>query len=189
MHHSTNPIGHARRSSPRTVIARVAIVATASLALLVAVCGSSANARATKPSALAFARCMRAHGIHNWPDPNRNGQFNKTQTTLQKLGVSHSQLQAADKACQYLYPNTGQSQQASDQQMMNAMFRFARCMRAHGVPHWPDPLAESDPGQPNTPGFPRNMPGVNQNAPQVKHALKDCQHFLAGIGYAKGGYP
>jgi hypothetical protein len=39
-------------------------------------------------------------------------------------------------------------------------------MRAHGVQHWPDPLPESDPGQPDTPGFPRDMPDVNQNAHQ-----------------------
>jgi hypothetical protein len=24
---------------------------------------------------LAFARCMRAHGIHDWPDPNPDGSF------------------------------------------------------------------------------------------------------------------
>ena len=73
--------------------------------------------------------------------------------------------------------------------MMNAMLNFARCVRSHGVPNWPDPLAESDPGQPGTPGFPRSMPGVNQSAPQVKSAMAGCQHLMAGIGYASGGYP
>ncbi|HWX10145.1 MAG TPA: hypothetical protein VNY33_09205 [Gaiellaceae bacterium] len=24
---------------------------------------------------LQFARCMRSHGIHDWPDPNANGEF------------------------------------------------------------------------------------------------------------------
>ncbi len=73
--------------------------------------------------------------------------------------------------------------------MMNAMWKFARCVRARGVTSWPDPLAESDPGQPNTPGFPRNMSGVDQNAPKVKAAMKACQHLMAGIGYASGSYP
>jgi len=41
------------------------------------------------------------------------------------------------------------------------MVNFARCVRSHGVPNWPDPLAEPDPGQPGTPGFPRSMRGVN----------------------------
>jgi hypothetical protein len=72
---------------------------------------------------------------------------------------------------------------------MTALSRFARCVRSDGVPSWPDPLAESDAGEPGTPGFPRNMPGVNQDAPQVENALAKCQHLLAGIGYASGGYP
>lgn len=176
------------RSQIRTQAVRAAIIATTALALLVATSGGAA-ASATKPSALAFARCMRSHGIHNWPDPNSHGQFNKADTTLQKLGVLQPQLQAAEKACQRLHPSSGQPQQAEDQKMMSAMLKFARCVRAHGVKNWPDPVAESDPGEPGTPGFPRNMPGVNQNAPRVKHALKTCQHFLAGIGYGKGGYP
>lgn len=189
MDHSTDFAKHVCRKAPRSALARAALIATASLALLVASCGGSAVANATKPSTLAFARCMRSHGIHNWPDPNSDGQFNKADTTLQQLGVLQSQLQAAQKACQHLYPGSGQSQQAADQSMMHAMFKFARCMRAHGVKNWPDPLAESDPGQPGTPGFPRNMPNINQNAPKVRHALKTCQHFLADIGYSKGGYP
>jgi hypothetical protein len=188
MNHSANPIRPPSRPLPRTPLARATIIATASLALLVAICSGSATAKATKPSALAFARCMRSHGIHNWPDPNRDGQFSKADTTLQKLAVTQSQLQTAQRACQHLYPGDGLSQQAEDQKMLTAMLNFARCMRAHGV-NWPDPLAESDPGQPNTPGFPRNMPNINQNAPQVKHAMKACQHTMADIGYGKGGYP
>jgi hypothetical protein len=187
MNQPTDPISQAWRKSPRSAVARAAIIA--SLTLLVASCGGSAAANATKPSALAFARCMRSHGIHNWPDPNSDGQFNKVDTTLQKLGVLQPQLQTAEKACQYLDPNDGQSEQADDQKMMNAMLRFARCVRAHGVKNWPDPVAESDPGEPGTPGFPRNMPDIDQNAPKVKSAIKTCQHFLASIGYSKGGYP
>lgn len=143
----------------------------------------------TPRSAIAFARCMRSHHIQNWPDPEPNGQFDKTKVTLQKLGVLQSQLQAAQKACQHLLPSSSQSPQSQDRQMMAAMLNFARCVRAHGVQNWPDPLAESDPGEPGTPGFPRNMPGVNQNAPKVKHAMKTCQHLMASIGYGSGGYP
>lgn len=73
--------------------------------------------------------------------------------------------------------------------MMTAMLNFARCVRSHGVPNWPDPLAESDPGQPGTPGFPRTMPRVNQNAPRVKTAMHTCQRLMAAIGYRSGGYP
>ncbi|MGH2842907.1 MAG: hypothetical protein ACRDKL_04900 [Solirubrobacteraceae bacterium] len=130
---------------------------------------------------------MRAHGVLNFPDPNSSGAIPKV--SLQQLGVSSAQFQTAQSACQRLLPSSGQSSPAQIQQVMNALSRFARCVRSHGVSNWPDPLAESDPGQPGTPGFPRDMPGVNQNSPQVESAMSACQHLLAGIGYSSGGYP
>jgi hypothetical protein len=33
------------------------------------------------------------------------------------------------------------------------------------------------------------MPDINQNAPKVKHAMRDCQHTMASIGYGSKGYP
>jgi hypothetical protein len=132
---------------------------------------------------------MRSHRVQHWPDPDPKGQFDKSKLTLQQLGVTNSELIAAQKACQHLFPNSSQSPQAEDQHVMSALWKFARCVRDHGVTNWPDPLAASDPGQAGTPGFPRDMPGVNQNAPQVKNAMGQCQHVMAGIGYASGGYP
>jgi hypothetical protein len=174
--------------------AAVAIAITAATAILAAGCGGSPasisrplNAGAsTSSKQLAFTTCMRTHGLANYPDPNRNGL---PKVGAPQLGVTSAAFQAAEAACQPLLPTSGQSSQAQAQQMMNAMLNFARCVRSHGVANWPDPLAESDPGQPGTPGFPRSMPGVSQNAPQVKSALASCQHLIAGIGYGSGGYP
>jgi hypothetical protein len=130
---------------------------------------------------------MRSHGVPNFPDPDSTGAIPKL--SLQQLGVSSSEFQAAQGACRNLLPDSSQSSNAEVQQVMTALWRFARCVRAHGAPNWPDPLAESDAGQPDTPGFPRSMPGVNQDAPAVENALGDCQYLLAGIGYGSGGYP
>jgi hypothetical protein len=33
------------------------------------------------------------------------------------------------------------------------------------------------------------MPGINQSAPKVKHAMATCQHLMASIGYGSRGYP
>jgi len=130
---------------------------------------------------------MRSHGVSKLPDPDSSGAIPKE--SLQQLGVSSTVFQAAQNACQHLLPNGSESSQAWDQQTMSALWRFARCVRSHGVSNWPDPLAESDPGQPGTPGFPREIQGVNQNAPPVKNAMGKCQHLLAGVGYGSGGYP
>jgi len=183
-----------RRPRPPNRGTAVAIAITAGLAFLAAACGSgpastggpSSPGASTSSKQLAFSTCMRTHGLANYPDPTRNGL---PKVGAQQLGVTSAAFQTAETACQYLLPTSGQSSQAQDQQMMNAMLNFARCVRSHGVPNWPDPLAESDPGQPGTPGFPRSMPGVNQNAPQVKSAMASCQHLMAGIGFGSGGYP
>jgi hypothetical protein len=170
------------------------------VALLIGACGGTHptntstsgqhNAAGSAESrTLAFAQCMRSHGVRHYPDPSRSGTFDKTKLTTQQLGVGASVIRSAGNACQRLYPTSSQSSQTQDQTMMAAMFKFARCVRAHGVPNWPDPVAESDPGQPNTPGFPRNMPNINQDSPQVKKATRTCQHLMAGIGYGSGGYP
>jgi Spy/CpxP family protein refolding chaperone len=82
--------------------AALAIAATAAL---------SATAAAPRPSAdpyragLAFAACMRAHGVPH-PDPDRNGDFNLTPTQEHRLrAVGMAKVRAADKACfKYLKP-------------------------------------------------------------------------------------
>jgi hypothetical protein len=204
VNHSTRVIRRPRRGWPPAARTAAAIIASAALALPAAVFGNtpsstvgggSTNARASTLSrstnvqkALAYSRCMRAHGVLKFPDPSSSGAIPKV--GLQQLGVSSTVFQAAQKACQHLLPNGGQSSQAWDQMALNALWNFAQCVRAHGVPNWPDPLAESDPGQPGTPGFPRNLPpGINTNSPVVENAMHTCQHLLTGIGYGSGGYP
>jgi hypothetical protein len=108
--------------------------------------GSSSSA-----SAVAYAACVRSHGVPNYPDPGSNG--NLTKAGAQQFGVSSSQFQAAQQACADLLPDTGGSftqqfqecvqggvcPQALVQQALTLMRSFARCLRAHGVPNWPDP--------------------------------------------------
>ena len=203
MHDRNRVIRRLRRARPPTARTAAAILATASLALPAAALGikpsstvaGSSNVPASTVSqstsvqkALAYSRCMRSHGVVNFPDPNSSGAIPKV--SLEQLRVSSTVFETAKRACQHLLPNSGQSSQAWNQMALNALWQFARCVRAHGVPNWPDPLAESDPGQPGTPGFPRNLPpGLNTNSPVVKNAMHTCQHLLAGIGYASGGYP
>ncbi len=199
MDDSTRVARRPRWARPPTARTTAAIIATAVVLLMTAACGgagpsstgsdgaSNAGGSTNSPSAIGYSHCMRSHGVSDFPDPTSSGETPKV--SLRQLGVSSSQFQSAQNACQHLLANGGQSSQASDQKMMNAMYKFARCVRSHGVPNWPDPLAESDPGQPGTPGFPRNLQGINTTSPQVMNAIDKCQHLLAGIGYASGGYP
>ena len=58
--------------------------------------------------------CMRSHGVLSFPDPDSGGHLPKADP--HQLGVSPSQLQAAQRACQHVLPNTGASFQQQTQQ-------------------------------------------------------------------------
>jgi len=151
-----------RRAWRRTARTVAAIIATAVLALLAAACSGSpssagsagsphAAGSSSSPSAVAYSACMRSHGVPNYPDPDSNGHL--TKRGAQQFGVSSSQFQAAQHACQELLPNTngsfmqqfqqcvqgGVCPQALVQQALTLMRNLAQCLRSHGVPNWPDP--------------------------------------------------
>jgi hypothetical protein len=117
----------------------------------------------------------------NFPDPTGGVP---PKVTAQELGVSSSQLQAAQRACQRLLPATGGSLTASSlqqcylagvcpralvRQAVNAGLQFARCMRSHGVPNWPDPTIDSQ----GRPVFNINVP--RPPPPQVSTAINECE--------------
>ena len=110
-----------RRAWPPAARAAAAIAATAALALLAAACssgspssGGSTDAGGSANSRLvAYSQCMRSHGMPNFPDPTGGVP---PKVTAQELGVSSSQLQAAQRACQSLLPATGGSLTASSLQ-------------------------------------------------------------------------
>lgn len=52
--------------------------------------------------AVAYTNCLRSHGVPGFPDPTGGGEI--PNIPLQQLGVSNSQLQAAQQACQSLSP-------------------------------------------------------------------------------------
>jgi hypothetical protein len=157
-----------RSPSPRTAFApRVITIAAAAsvLALVVAGCGgggspgvatvASSTTAAKAPTqngtmttrsgrlatALAFARCMRSHGIPNWPDPTSDGGFDKSK--LRQLDVSEPRITALeDTLCHFTFGGGPASDQQSRIQLADEL-SFARCMRSHGVTRFPDPTAQS----------------------------------------------
>jgi hypothetical protein len=116
---------------------------------------ASAGGSAASPQNgwLAFSSCMRSHGVSRFPDPASNGELPKV--SLPELGVSSSRFQAAQAACAELRPAGASLAQESDclmlgncpaaevEQIRAAELRYARCMRSHGVPDWPDPTLDS----------------------------------------------
>ena len=193
MNDSIRVMRRPRRAWRRAARTAAAIIAAFGLALLAAACGGSpsstgsggpSNARgsASSQSAVAYSRCMRSRAVPNFPDPSSGGGVPKE--TAQQLGVSGSQLQAAQNACQHLLPNTGNidDNPAALHQWWNQMLHFSRCMHSHGVPNWPDPSPY--PQDPVRPTFNLHAAGIGfhlgaqpgniVNSPQIEAKVRQC---------------
>jgi hypothetical protein len=169
-----------RRVWPPAARTAAALIATTSLALLVSGCGGASNAggpttseSTSSPEMLAFSRCMRSHSVPNFPDPNSSGELPKNQ--LAQLAASNPQFPAAHRACEHLLPNGGQPTPAQVRQAWNDMRNFARCMRSHGVPNWPDPTATSP--QDQRPFF-HTPASIDPTAPEITTKIRACQYLL-----------
>jgi hypothetical protein len=128
----------------------------------------------TQNRALAYATCLRTTGVPTWPDPNSSGVFDKSKLTLQQLGVSSSQLQAAQTACQRLLPNGGEPpNQAGLRKTEHDALTFARCMRSHGVANWPDYTVRG-----GTPLFDLHGTTIAPNSPLIVAKELSCTSLL-----------
>ena len=167
--------------------------------LVIAGCGGSSRPSSATTSAsslasagIAFSRCMRAHGLPNFSDPNGagggfqlsgNGKFRIRIGGPGPNGESPA-FQAAMSACQNLFPPlSGPSgQQHPTAATMTQMLAVAKCMRAHRVPNWPDPTTYL-PSSPNgyreiidhNGGIFLIPPSIDIQSPAVKQAETACQ--------------
>jgi len=202
MNHSARVMRRPRRAWPPWARTAAAIIATAALALLAAACGgspsstgsggsSNAGGAANAQPAVGYASCMRSHGVPKYPDPSSGNELANglPKVSVQQLEVSSSQYQAAQNACAHLLPNNGQMTQAQSQRDLNAMRRYAQCMRSHGVLTWPDPTYDPSAGW----GF--NLVGVHgfdPNSAQIENKMDECNRVLppgVGVPLSRPGRP
>jgi hypothetical protein len=161
--------GHRRR-----VTARVAALAAALavMALLTVACGGGSPSAADPPGAgqgrlaqaLAFAHCMRSHGVPGFPDPDSSGGW-MVNPSDNSAFTGH---QSARAACAHLYPRDGKAapDAAQQAQQQRRSLVFAACMRRHGFPNIPD-------------GWSGNIgqlisAGIDPSSPRLNAALTKC---------------
>jgi hypothetical protein len=150
----------------------LAVIFLATAALMTAACGggspSTAGPAGTGQSrlahALAFAHCMRSHGVPNFPDPTSAGGFEMSSSNSSSL-QGH---QAARAACGHLYPNEGKAtaDPAQQAQQQRQGLVFAACMRRHGFPNFPDDWS-GNVGQ-------LISAGIDPSSPQLNAGLTKC---------------
>jgi hypothetical protein len=170
-----------------------ALFAVLALALAVAACGggggkgdgvaSLGGGKATattspgnsgkdfKQMALAYARCMRQHGI-DMPDPKFDAAGRMAGQLPAGVGPDDPKFKAADQACKQYAPS-GEPDKV-DPQVQQQMLAYARCMRQHGI-NIPDPKPGEGIGVDGS-------KGVNPEDPKFKAADQACQQYAPGGG-------
>lgn len=146
--------------------------------VMLAACSSSGTTSTSADSststayqkALAYAQCIRAHGIPGYPDPNSQGQFIIQNGGSAPPRVSAAVANAAAQACQKLLPpSMAQGPSKASPGSNTHALKFSECMRSHGEPNFPDPAANGSFTLPS---------GMNAESPQFQNAEKACQSLM-----------
>lgn len=170
-----------------SAIVRSPLGALAAAILLAVACGGTpasdhgpASGNTVLPKMEDYAKCMRSHGIKDFPDPVSNpdgtgGGFNINGGPGSDLNHNDPRFQAANQACQSLLPQPP----VPSAQRIAGLVKLAACMRTHGFPNFPDPDSSG--------GFDSSK--FDTNSPQFESAMQTCQQqtgFSGPIGVHPG---
>ncbi|HUA43971.1 MAG TPA: hypothetical protein VMA77_02010 [Solirubrobacteraceae bacterium] len=177
----------------RRALILLSVVATATVSLLAAGCGSSRSSTSSVSAGsggpptqaqiqqenadlVRFADCMRSHGVSNFPDPTNPRAFKQAMNPNDQASPAFG---SAVTTCQHLLPNGGQRTQGQSappsQAQIAAELAFARCIRSHGFPRFPDPNSSGDLSHEMLAAA-----GINLQQPAVVQAADAC------VGVAHG---
>ena len=182
--------------NPKGHIALIALAACC--AVVLAACGGSGLTDYHNPHypygapnvPFSMSKCMRANGVPNFPDPRSGpngggvgwpggGPVMISSDVLLIMGqrIAGPVVAAAAKTCkEYMAPSGPPPQPSASQK--RAALAFARCMRAHDVPNFPDPTF-SGRGQSGP------LAGINPQSPAFQSAARVCG--AGGAGNIVGG--
>lgn len=123
---------------------------------------------------LAFTQCMRENGVPDFPDPiaNADGTFSIQPPT----GAMNQQ--ATQEAMQTCRPNLEGVQMGSSMpgtsERQDALLAFAQCMRANGLPDFPDPIPDK--------GLFGMLKGYDTDSPSFQESMTACSDELSALG-------
>ena len=182
MRHET--IHNSSLASPAVRLRRACATAAGFLAisLLATACGGGsppgANRSGPVAQGLAYSACMRAHGAKNFHDPATGPNGNVTVSGA-GIDMNSPQVQAAEQACRSLEPGgSGGASQPLTAAQQQALLRWAACIRANGVPSFPDPTFSG--------GTSNFVFSAKPDLVMLRLALRACQRYLSGV---PGGSP
>jgi hypothetical protein len=157
-----------RSLSRRLRALATAAVAAGACAIAVAACGGSSGSGASSAGAshhqsfLNFSKCMRSHGVPDFPDPQAGGGIEIT--PADGITPGSPAMRSAQGSCGHLLPGGGPGNVKPSAHAEQQLLAVAKCMRGHGFQNFPDPTT-SPPAQPagGAPGVVLGMGGVFLN--------------------------
>jgi hypothetical protein len=185
------PIRLQRRNERVRALTCGALAAAILAAVLLAGCGGSgsssggAHVNSYLTSALAYSRCMRSHGVPDFPDPDGQGEFqlqavqvhNGVKTVMRDQFPSSPAFQAAQRVCGSFGSAGRQVTAAQEEQEFQKSLKAAACMRANGVPNYPDPTLIDGTIDHN---FNSGLK-INPSSPAFQQAEQKCGHGQPGL--------
>ena len=164
------------------------VVAVGAMSLLAAGCGSNspsssgsggnptqAQVQRGQQDAVRFVQCMRSHGVPNLTDPRISPRGFKD--SVSSAAAQSPAFQSAYATCRHLLPQGGPRSQSAARSpaQIAAMVAFARCMRSHGFPSFPDPTSSGDVTHEML-----AQAGINLHQPAVVPAADACVSVTHG---------
>jgi hypothetical protein len=181
--------GRGRARLARPAVFALALAAALGLAVLASGCSGSSGAKVAQVGttsgssgsgssggsgegdAAAYSACMRGHGVPNFPDPDSSGRI-RIPSTIDDRSPT---VRAAYRACHSLAPSGSFNGQGETMGSQDQLLAFAKCMRSHGVPAFPDPqLLNGHLRMRVTAGQ------IDPNSPVVTAAMAACRSKLGG---------
>jgi hypothetical protein len=105
--------------------------------------GSNPSQAQAQLEGLGFARCMRSHGVPQFPDPTANGGINFRD--VPGISASSPAFKSAETACRRLLPVKRPPSGPPSARAYARLLHWAECMRAHGSSGLPDPRPDPPP--------------------------------------------
>ncbi len=133
--------------------------------------GSGSSGQALLAEAEAYSQCLRSHGVPNFPDPvlTPGGGYGYRTTGIDPHAAAFQGALQACKALPSPWQPTGQQLSPAQQQ---AWLSWAKCIRAHGVPNFPDPTFSGRTVQLSR----------GSSSPQLQSAMDACKSQMPSAG-------